>query len=216
MFHSHLWWAFVSAFCFWRYLVNCLWANIIPYTCYTTLILPSIITFFLREVFMWWSSSFNYLHPAVSTSLLCLIIPCPQYSVLKSPTAIFNTRSASFSTKNLFAGIHNLKTISVNSTLAELGMDSITVVEIKETLEREFEVFLTPQEIRKLTFASLDVLSAANPCTEVDKRQLKGTHTILFWVGELVILENKGVGFALLSWSHHKDIRDWRYSSMHF
>ena len=68
----------------------------------------------------------------------------------------------------------------MNSTLTELGMDSMTAVEIKETLEREFEVFLTPQEIRNLTFASLDILSAANQCTEVDKRQLEGTYTMLF------------------------------------
>ena len=68
----------------------------------------------------------------------------------------------------------------MNSTLAELGMDSKTVVEVKETIEREFEVFLTPQEIRKLTFASLDVLSEANQFTEVEKRQLEGTYTMLF------------------------------------
>ena len=61
-----------------------------------------------------------------------------------------------------------------------MGMDSMTVVEIMQTLEREFEVYLTPQEIRNLTFASLDEMSAANRCTEVDKRQLEGTHTILF------------------------------------
>jgi fatty acid synthase len=54
----------------------------------------------------------------------------------------------------------------------------MTAVEIKETLEREFEVYLTPQEIRNLTFASLDELSAANQCTEVEKRQLEGTHTL--------------------------------------
>ena len=48
----------------------------------------------------------------------------------------------------------------------------MTAIEIKETLEREFEVYLTPQEIRNLTFASLDELSAANQGTEVDKRQL--------------------------------------------
>jgi fatty acid synthase len=78
------------------------------------------------------------------------------------------------------AGIRDLKTISLNSTLAELGMDSMTTVEIKETLEREFEIYLTPQEIRNLTFANLDELSAANQCADVNKRQLKGTHTILF------------------------------------
>jgi fatty acid synthase len=56
----------------------------------------------------------------------------------------------------------------------------MTAVEIKETLEREFEVYLTPQELRNLTFARLDELSAANQCTEVDKQQLEGTNTILF------------------------------------
>ena len=56
----------------------------------------------------------------------------------------------------------------------------MTTVEVKETLEREFEVYLTPQEIRNLTFASLDELSAVNQYTEVEKQQLEGTHTILF------------------------------------
>ena len=78
------------------------------------------------------------------------------------------------------SGIRDLKTVSLNSTLAELGMDSMTAVEIKETLEREFEVYLTPQEIRNLTFASLDELSTGNQCTEVDKQQLEGTNTIFF------------------------------------
>jgi len=68
----------------------------------------------------------------------------------------------------------------VNSTLAELGMDPITAVEIKETLKRGFEVCLTPQEIYNLTFEKLDELSARNRCTEVDKRQLEGKHIILF------------------------------------
>jgi acyl carrier protein len=33
------------------------------------------------------------------------------------------------------AGIRDLKTISPNSTLAELGMDSVTAVEIRQSLE---------------------------------------------------------------------------------
>ena len=78
------------------------------------------------------------------------------------------------------SGIHDLKTVSLISTLAELGMFSMTAVEIKETLEREFELHLTPQEIRNLTFARLDELSAANKCTEVERKHLKGTHTVLF------------------------------------
>jgi len=68
----------------------------------------------------------------------------------------------------------------MNSTLAELGMDSMTAVEIKQALEGEFEIFLTPKEIRNLTFARLDTLLVVNQCTEVDKQQLEGKHTFFF------------------------------------
>lgn len=47
----------------------------------------------------------------------------------------------------------DIKTISMHSTLPELGMDSMIAVEIKQFLEREKEVFLTPSDIRSLTFA---------------------------------------------------------------
>jgi fatty acid synthase len=60
---------------------------------------------------------------------------------------------------NFLAGIRNLETISLDSTLSELGLDSMTVVEVKQSLEREFEVFLTPKEIRNLTFARLSEMA---------------------------------------------------------
>jgi len=55
-----------------------------------------------------------------------------------------------------------MKVISQHSSLAELGMDSMMTVEIKQTLEREFDLFLTVQEIRSLTFAKLIKMSDAN------------------------------------------------------
>lgn len=48
-------------------------------------------------------------------------------------------------------GIRDIKTNSTTATLSELGMDSLMAVEIKQTLEREFEIFLTPQDLRALT-----------------------------------------------------------------
>ncbi|XP_072934221.1 fatty acid synthase [Epargyreus clarus] len=57
-------------------------------------------------------------------------------------------------------GIKDLKTVSQQVSLAELGMDSMMAVEIKQTLEREFEIFLTAQDIRTLTFARLLELTA--------------------------------------------------------
>lgn len=59
-------------------------------------------------------------------------------------------------------GLRDLKTISLHSTLAELGMDSMMAVEIKQTLERQFEVFLTPQDIRSMTFAKLQEIGTSS------------------------------------------------------
>ncbi|KAL2719886.1 fatty acid synthase-like [Vespula squamosa] len=53
------------------------------------------------------------------------------------------------------AGIKDLKTINQETSLAELGMDSMMGVEIKQTLEREFEIYLNAEEIRWLNFAKL-------------------------------------------------------------
>lgn len=55
--------------------------------------------------------------------------------------------------------IRDIKSISMDATLSELGMDSLMAVEIKQTLEREFELFLTPQDLRSLTFMKLQELA---------------------------------------------------------
>ncbi|XP_023313670.1 fatty acid synthase-like [Trichogramma pretiosum] len=59
-------------------------------------------------------------------------------------------------------GLKDLKTVSPQTSLAELGMDSMMAVEIKQTLEREFELFLTAQDIRSLNFAKLQEMAAKN------------------------------------------------------
>lgn len=50
-------------------------------------------------------------------------------------------------------GLRDIKTVSPHTKLPEMGMDSMMGVEIKQTLEREYDVFLTAQDIRNLTFA---------------------------------------------------------------
>ncbi|KAJ8679083.1 hypothetical protein QAD02_014870 [Eretmocerus hayati] len=57
-------------------------------------------------------------------------------------------------------GLKDLKTVSPHTSLAELGMDSMMAVEIKQTLEREFEIFLTAQDIRGLNFSKLQEMSS--------------------------------------------------------
>jgi fatty acid synthase len=58
-------------------------------------------------------------------------------------------------------------------------MDSMMAVEIKQTLEREFEVFLTAQEIRSLTFARLAELSAAKLGGEIISEEQPSEGTFL-------------------------------------
>lgn len=59
-------------------------------------------------------------------------------------------------------GIRDIKTISTNTSLAELGMDSLMSVEIKQMLEREFDIFLTAQELRAITFGKFQEMSNAS------------------------------------------------------
>ncbi|KAL6257631.1 hypothetical protein P5V15_011210, partial [Pogonomyrmex californicus] len=65
--------------------------------------------------------------------------------------------------------IKDIKVVNQNTSLAELGMDSMMAVEIKQTLEREFDIFLTAQEIRNLTFAKLKKISSRNDNIENEK-----------------------------------------------
>ncbi|KPJ07407.1 Fatty acid synthase [Papilio machaon] len=56
-------------------------------------------------------------------------------------------------------GIKDPSKVSESANLAELGMDSLMGAEIKQTLERGYDVVLGVQEIRALTFAKLRVLA---------------------------------------------------------
>ncbi|KAK4878117.1 hypothetical protein RN001_010623 [Aquatica leii] len=51
-------------------------------------------------------------------------------------------------------GIKDLKSVGIHTSLSSLGMDSIMAVEIKQTLEREYDAIVTPQDIRSFTFAN--------------------------------------------------------------
>lgn len=73
-------------------------------------------------------------------------------------------------------GIRDIKAVSTNASLAELGMDSLMSVEIKQVLEREFDVFLTAQQLRSTTFAKLEEISSsgAKPDVELSATDIDG------------------------------------------
>lgn len=73
-------------------------------------------------------------------------------------------------------GIRDIKAISKNASLAELGMDSLMSVEIEQVLEREFDIFLTTQQLRSITFAKLEELSSNRIKSETeipDKHEIR-------------------------------------------
>lgn len=52
--------------------------------------------------------------------------------------------------------------ISATTSLAELGMDSMTCVEISQTLERQFDLFLSVSKIRTLSIIELQAMGKEN------------------------------------------------------
>jgi fatty acid synthase, animal type len=52
-------------------------------------------------------------------------------------------------------GIRDLKSISMETTLSELGMDSLMTVEIQQTLEREFDLVISAQDLRTVSLTKL-------------------------------------------------------------
>lgn len=58
-------------------------------------------------------------------------------------------------------GVPNVDDLSPGTSLAELGMDSLMGVEVKQFLERDYEIAFSMQELRSLTIANLLEISNA-------------------------------------------------------
>lgn len=98
---------------------------------------------------------------------------CALDTLLKSPQAIVSSLVVPDKSNDLnpdsklsliksimkVMGIRDIKAVSTKASLAELGMDSLMSVEIKQVLEREFDIFLTSQQLRQITFAKLEEFS---------------------------------------------------------
>lgn len=64
-------------------------------------------------------------------------------------------------------GLRDTKNVQDSASLADLGMDSLMGAEIKQTLERNFDIVMGAQEIRQLTFGHLKELSGGADGNEV-------------------------------------------------
>uniref|UniRef100_A0A8C9Q675 Fatty acid synthase n=1 Tax=Spermophilus dauricus TaxID=99837 RepID=A0A8C9Q675_SPEDA len=57
-------------------------------------------------------------------------------------------------------GIRDLAGVNLDSTLADLGLDSLMGVEVRQTLEREHDLVLSMREVQRLTLRKLQELSS--------------------------------------------------------
>ncbi|XP_052896146.1 fatty acid synthase-like [Anopheles moucheti] len=101
---------------------------------------------------------------------------------LVASMVVAEKRSSSGGAKNIVEAVMNImnirdmKSVSVESTLADIGMDSLMAVEIRQVLERDFDIILTPQDLRTLTFSKLQKLAdakAENEAAETATQQLQ-------------------------------------------
>ena len=68
-------------------------------------------------------------------------------------------------------GIKDVKTVAPATTLADLGLDSLMGVEIKQTLERDYDVILSAAEVRGLTLGQLQEIGGGAAAVAVDVTQ---------------------------------------------
>lgn len=54
--------------------------------------------------------------------------------------------------------IKDIKSISLHSSLAELGLNSLTAVEMRQTLDRDYNVILSPMDLASITISFLEKL----------------------------------------------------------
>lgn len=64
-------------------------------------------------------------------------------------------------TKRLSPGIRDLAAVNLDSSLADLGLDSLMGVEVRQMLEREHELAMSMRDIQQLTLRKLQGLSGS-------------------------------------------------------
>ncbi|XP_076272609.1 fatty acid synthase 1 [Rhynchophorus ferrugineus] len=88
-------------------------------------------------------------HPVVASTVLAE----------KRKTSSSNQISLTEAVANIL-GLKDTSTVAPIATLSDLGMDSLMGAEIKQTLERNYDLVLSAQEIRNLTFGKLQELGS--------------------------------------------------------
>ncbi|XP_075436103.1 fatty acid synthase isoform X2 [Ascaphus truei] len=70
-------------------------------------------------------------------------------------------------------GVRDVSSLNPDTTLADLGLDSLMGVEVRQTLDRDYEIVMAMREVRQLTINKLRELSSKPSATEESKPALK-------------------------------------------
>ncbi|KAJ8668373.1 hypothetical protein QAD02_010036 [Eretmocerus hayati] len=100
------------------------------------------------------SSMFKELDRIISqdrTIVSCLILSEKKSNIVMAATPVETILN--------IMGIKSLTGISLTTPLSEMGMDSLTAMEIKQALERFYGIFLNVQDLRTLTFKDIQKMS---------------------------------------------------------
>lgn len=76
--------------------------------------------------------------------------------------------------------IQSKNSISMTTSLSDLGVDSLMTIEIKQALEREFEIYMSSKDLRATTFQMLHTLSDAGAESSIAVPKTKGEIKDLF------------------------------------
>ncbi|XP_032358725.1 fatty acid synthase [Etheostoma spectabile] len=60
-------------------------------------------------------------------------------------------------------GVRDLNSVNTDASLADLGLDSLMGVEVRQTLERDYDIVMTMREIRQITINKLRELANSKP-----------------------------------------------------
>ena len=63
-------------------------------------------------------------------------------------------------------GVRDVSSLNADASLADLGLDSLMGVEVRQTLERDYDIVMAMREIRQLTINKLRELSSKSGASE--------------------------------------------------
>uniref|UniRef100_H3AY86 Fatty acid synthase n=1 Tax=Latimeria chalumnae TaxID=7897 RepID=H3AY86_LATCH len=69
-------------------------------------------------------------------------------------------------------GVRDVSSLNPNATLADLGLDSLMGVEVRQTLERDYDIVMQMRDIRQLSINKLRQLASSAPSVEDPKPSL--------------------------------------------